>query len=501
MILSVIVFLAAIMVLCICCRNMKIIYPIIAKVIGIIMMIFSSMEYMVKMSGYSTNINIEYYIYILLSGLKFNLNKIYMIGIFGVVIFLISEIIFSYICKKKKIRYTVMLGIPVLIFFMMNLPKVGEKIYIYLIFKGYTQNFISFIGESFAFCGILVLLFYMIYPYAELFLQYSRTKLYERKKDIVVSASMWGVIDVTFIAIVFINKIYNYMFFGMDLLKFPQKITALKSDAMVFAACICMMAVIIFLVLRYAPMGKLITKNEVNNLIHEKDESVYMIMHTYKNAFSSIKMYANYQDEEYKFLGSEQKRLDMIQMIADEQIGMLNYKMNRYKTDDKNLGAVRVTDIKECIYSAINRCKDKAEVKAELPDEPLLIAGYEYHIKEALVCLVDNACEAVTRNSVKRIVITAGREGKYVYIEIYDNGCGIDRHERRNVFKEFYSTKRGVYNYGLGLPYVKKVVNAHNGKISIDSKKGEYTRIQLIFDCEYKKKEDIKNGKDQSISV
>ncbi len=493
MILSVIVFLAAIMVLCICCRNMKIIYPIIAKVIGIIMVIFSSMEYMVKMSGYSTTINAEYYIYILLSNLRFNLNKIYMIGIFGVIIFILSELIFIYVCKKRKIQYMAALGIPILIFFAANLPGVGEKLYIHLISNGYTQNFISFVGETFAFGGILVLLFYMIYPYVDLFFQYSRTKLYERKKDIVVSASLWGVIDVTLIAIVFINKIYNYMFFGMDLLKFPQRIISLKSDVMVFAACICMMAVIIFLVLRYAPMGKLITKNEVNNLIHEKDESVYMIMHTYKNAFSSIRMYANYQDEEYKFLGSEQKRLDMIQMIADEQIGMLNYKMNRYKTNDKSMEIAGVTDIKECIYSVVNRCKNKGDIKLELSDEPLLMVGDEYHIKEALVCLIDNACEAVTRNSVKRIVITAGREGKYIYIEIYDNGCGIDRHERRNVFKAFYSTKRGVYNYGLGLPYVKKVVSAHNGKISINSKKDEYTNIQLIFNCDYKKKEDIKD--------
>lgn len=488
MILSVIVFVAVIMILCICCRNLKIVYPIIAKVIGIIMMIFSSMEYMVKMSGYSTTLGIEYYIYILLSGLKFSLNKIYMIGIFGVVIFLLSELMFIYICKKKKKLYITILGIPVIIFFVVNLPIVGEWLYIYLAAQGYTENFVDFVAETVALGGGLILIFYMIYPYVELLLQYNRTRLCEIKKEILVSASTWGVIDVTFIAITFINGIYNYMFFGMDLLKFPHRIISLRSDTMVFAACICMMAVITFLVIRYAPMGKILTKNEINNLIHEKDESVYMIMHTYKNAFSSISMYANYQDDEYKFLGSEQKRLNMIQMIADEQIGMLNFSMNRYKSNGQNMNITSITDIKSCIHIAVNRCQAKGDIQIEMTDAPVFIMGNAYHITEALVCLIDNACEAVARNSSKRIVITAGREEKYVYIEIYDNGCGIDRHERKNVFKSFYSTKRGVYNYGLGLPYVKNVVNAHNGKISIDSKKGEYTKIQMIFSCEYNKK-------------
>ena len=65
----------------------------------------------------------------------------------------------------------------------------------------------------------------------------------------------------------------------------------------------------------------------------------------------------------------------------------------------------------------------------------------------------------------------------YLWISISDNGIGIDREEIDHIFDKFYRVSTGnvhnVKGLGLGLFYVKQIIQAHNGTVSVNSKKGQ----------------------------
>ena len=68
----------------------------------------------------------------------------------------------------------------------------------------------------------------------------------------------------------------------------------------------------------------------------------------------------------------------------------------------------------------------------------------------------------------------------HFFLEVADNGVGMDQATQRNIFEEFYSTK-GSGGTGLGLAVVEKVVNKHGGRIEVNSAPGKGSRFTMIF--------------------
>ena len=94
-----------------------------------------------------------------------------------------------------------------------------------------------------------------------------------------------------------------------------------------------------------------------------------------------------------------------------------------------------------------------------------------------LVNLVKNALEAMTDGGqlVARTRLT--RSG--AALDLIDTGCGMDDHTAMNMFEAFYSTKDG--GTGLGLPTARKIIEAHGGRIDVQSQVGHGTKFTLEF--------------------
>ena len=105
------------------------------------------------------------------------------------------------------------------------------------------------------------------------------------------------------------------------------------------------------------------------------------------------------------------------------------------------------------------------------------------HMTKALVNVINNAEEAIelSERPDGKIRIEIDFLLRWMVIVIQDNGTGIRRREQKHIFSPHYSGKRGKMNWGLGLPYVYKVVKAHLGQIRIDSKYGSYTSVLLML--------------------
>jgi len=118
-------------------------------------------------------------------------------------------------------------------------------------------------------------------------------------------------------------------------------------------------------------------------------------------------------------------------------------------------------------------------------DQELTPVCLDYEkIHEALTNLVGNAIDsfiAVEDTRQKIIHVKLFEEEGAIFLEVEDNGCGINDEQKKRLFNKFFSTK-GLEGTGLGLLMSKKIIQEHGGNISVFSKEGEGSvfRIRLL---------------------
>jgi PAS domain S-box-containing protein len=104
-------------------------------------------------------------------------------------------------------------------------------------------------------------------------------------------------------------------------------------------------------------------------------------------------------------------------------------------------------------------------------------------IRSCLVNLIENSVDACRMDKSKtdhRVRVSAWREEKFMRFEIEDNGIGMDRETRENIFSLFFSSK-GTSGTGLGLFIANKIVNNHLGNIEVASEPKIGTKFTVRF--------------------
>ena len=147
------------------------------------------------------------------------------------------------------------------------------------------------------------------------------------------------------------------------------------------------------------------------------------------------------------------------------------------------------TNLNETVDNAANTFRYSIENKgfrySFIPDAglPYLFIDREA-VADAFMNLVDNAMKYSINE--KDIVVRTGREGRYVYVEVEDHGIGISEKDRHLIFDKFYrvtemNLANKVKGSGLGLAIVKHIMDAHNGKIIVNSTLGKGSVFRLLF--------------------
>ncbi|MBI3047845.1 MAG: hypothetical protein HYY76_05995 [Acidobacteria bacterium] len=151
---------------------------------------------------------------------------------------------------------------------------------------------------------------------------------------------------------------------------------------------------------------------------------------------------------------------------------------------------VERTSVGEAVQSAIQLTETKARrgditVDARLPASLPLIHGDRYQLTQLFTNLLTNAYEAMEGRG--RITISAagvsiddGADGREaVLVEVADQGPGMSAELAERVFKPFFTTKS--QGSGLGLAIVRKIVDAHDGSIDLQTAPGHGTTIRVTL--------------------
>ncbi|MFY9624212.1 MAG: PAS domain-containing sensor histidine kinase [Rhodoplanes sp.] len=110
------------------------------------------------------------------------------------------------------------------------------------------------------------------------------------------------------------------------------------------------------------------------------------------------------------------------------------------------------------------------DIETELPDDPMPANFDRRLISQALTNIIKNATEAISAvppDEIERgrICVSAAREGRYIVIDVVDNGIGLPKEQRRRLLEPYVTTReKGT---GLGLAIVGKILEEHGGRIEL----------------------------------
>jgi two-component system phosphate regulon sensor histidine kinase PhoR len=116
----------------------------------------------------------------------------------------------------------------------------------------------------------------------------------------------------------------------------------------------------------------------------------------------------------------------------------------------------------------------KGNLELNLLAKECMVMGDGTHLMNAFRNLVDNAIKY--SKDVPEIIIHTYNRDRKIFIAVSDKGAGIEKEYQKKVFDKFFRVPTGdvhdVKGFGLGLAYIKKIVELHDGNITLQSEKG-----------------------------
>ncbi len=291
------------------------------------------------------------------------------------------------------------------------------------------------------------------------------------------------------------DKIYEILLFPNDLLSQNTKLTVYFPDEISISMAsltknvwmsffLALIIIVIFfstllIIMRQRKLHEMKT-DFINNMTHElktpiasislasqmlRDPSVAKNQSSFTNISSVI-------EEESKRLGSQVERV--LQMAAIDR-GKLLMKTKEVYINDVVRKVVKTFDLKLKAKDGVITCKYGAK------DD--LVEGDEMHITNIVANLLDNALKYTEIKPELKITTSNVKNG--VELEVEDNGIGISRENQRRIFEQFFRVHTGnIHNtkgFGIGLSYVKKIVEAHGGTIRLKSEPGRGSTFTVFL--------------------
>jgi two-component system phosphate regulon sensor histidine kinase PhoR len=142
-----------------------------------------------------------------------------------------------------------------------------------------------------------------------------------------------------------------------------------------------------------------------------------------------------------------------------------------------------IKDVVENFTLQLEEKNGRAEVLLNAEND--FIDADEVHFSNLIINLIDNAIKYSKEDQPPIIKITTQSTPKSIVIVIEDNGIGMNKETVKRVFEKFYRAHTGnihnVKGFGLGLSYVKTMVEAHGGEIKVDSILGKGSIFTMEF--------------------
>lgn len=244
-------------------------------------------------------------------------------------------------------------------------------------------------------------------------------------------------------------------------------------------------------------IGSLVVLNDVTRirrLENIRKDFVANVSHEIKTPLTAIKGFvetlqqamAADQADNLKFLGIIDKHVNRLNAVVEDLLALARIE----QIDEKASATLEKSRLRSLLENAVSVVQHRAEVKQI---SIIIEIKEDHHIKvdstlfeQALVNLLDNAVAYSPENET--VTISTQEKKKEFVIDITDQGIGISNQHLPRLFERFYrvdkarSRKHG--GTGLGLAIVKHIVQAHGGKVTVQSQPGKGSIFSIHLPAE-----------------
>ncbi len=250
-------------------------------------------------------------------------------------------------------------------------------------------------------------------------------------------------------------------------------------------------SVVLFFIIIGALSFSLVVINRQKKLSEMKNDLINNMTHEFKTPISTISLVCEaLRDKDIQ--KSEDLYNNYISVIDEENKRLRSMAEHILRSATIESGRLKLhkerVDLHEILQNAVNAKKINAESKGgqitlELKAKKSLVFADRIHITNVFANLLDNAIKYNLNAPVIKVSTRNLKDG--ILVDVADNGIGISKENQSKIFDKLYRVHTGnVHNFkgfGLGLSYVKAIVEQHKGKITVDSEleKGSVFHIYL----------------------
>ena len=273
---------------------------------------------------------------------------------------------------------------------------------------------------------------------------------------------------------------------------YPELLRRLSPLFLASAIILILFGAILLRLLRYLDEQRLMA--ELRN------DFSYAMVHDMKSPLSSIIMGARFLhsgkvDDKPQI---KEKYYSIIESEAEHLLALVNKLLTISKLENKKLILNKQpVNLEPMINDIVEKANTKTDKPVNITVDLLTkhVTADEQHLSEAISNLIDNAIKYSKPAGADgaeapaiQISITSQSNDKFVLLKVRDNGIGISKDEQRIIFDKFgraavheQNRKGGVSGFGLGLNYVDQVMQAHGGKVTVQSELDKYSEFTLYI--------------------
>ncbi len=220
------------------------------------------------------------------------------------------------------------------------------------------------------------------------------------------------------------------------------------------------------------------TTDFLNNMTHEFKTPLTNISLAAKMLFKESIQQQEQKMKHYAEIIIEEN--DRLKLQVDQVLSMTALERGEIPIDKS------VINLQELIFQSIKRFAIQLEIKkvnltSEFNANNFWVSGDKIHLNNVFSNLIDNSIK-YSKNNPKIKIQTNNSSGNII-IAISDNGIGIKKQYHKKVFKKFFRVPTGdihnVKGFGLGLTYIKNIIELHGGNIEIQSHLGKGTKFTI----------------------